>query len=332
MLRNQLAKFQVDDVEPSRERLLERRVSDSLLFRKNLLGCSHPQTPFIGASLGSQAVLAATEFAHDKHLPLVFSPDAIWITILYGLARHIGRAPEKWRHHFVRFEGKFTLKILASSGQGAVAAFSEQLKRHTLPEIHDRLVADFSTTDDIALISSQICLMDICQHFFDYEMEMICGIPSITLEGTLDDWRRLEEKARFLEGFELDHWLARLYPFLSELVQAASGKPNRSYWKNLFQHKTTPGIYPGDGPREFFNGEILSLFPYYGESQRVENRGKYNLSDFGNGLCEAPVKWGKRRLSFRGGLLGVVQDPDTCAVKPTPGWIINEVTPDAKTS
>lgn len=324
MHQQQLNTFQVDNVEASNEELLQRRISDTLLFGKGLLGCSHPNKVFVSESLGTQAVLAATAIAHARHLPLVFSPDAIWITILYGLARHISINPKKWRHNLVRFEGKFTLKVRAESGHGAVAAFSEQIRRHTLPDVHDTLIADFSTSDEVALVSSQICLMDICQHYFDYEACFICGIPSLTLEGTLEDWQRLRAKAQFLERFKVHPWLDRLDPFLSELVQAASGKPNRDYWRHLFQHKTLPGSYPDDQPREFFNGNILSLFPYCGESDPVQNLGEYELGDFGDGLCSAPVKWEERRLNFRGGLLGVQQDAKTAALRPTPGWIINE--------
>jgi hypothetical protein len=40
--------------------------------------------------------------------------------------------------------------------------------------------------------------MDMLQHFFEYKMMSRCGFPSITLEGTSQDWHALRAKSEAL--------------------------------------------------------------------------------------------------------------------------------------
>lgn len=74
------------------------------------------------------------------------------------------------------------------------------------------LVNDFSTTDHVSQTASQIVLMDAMKYYFVYTMRFDCGIPSVTLHGTLADWERLQEKARALRALRigrnwwLDNW------------------------------------------------------------------------------------------------------------------------------
>jgi hypothetical protein len=39
-------------------------------------------------------------------------------------------------------------------------------------------------------------VMDMCQKFFSYGIATACGFPSITLDGTYQDWRNLSVKAK----------------------------------------------------------------------------------------------------------------------------------------
>ena len=55
-------------------------------------------------------------------------------------------------------------------------------------------------------------MMDVFERYFHYILYCICGIPTVTLEGTPDDWRRLADKAAALAAFDLDWWLAHLLP------------------------------------------------------------------------------------------------------------------------
>ena len=68
-------------------------------------------------------------------------------------------------------------------------------------------------------------------HYFAYEIVTICGIPSITLKGTPEDWQRVLEKARKLSQYGLDGWVKELEPILAEFIRAAEGHPNQQFWQ-----------------------------------------------------------------------------------------------------
>ena len=75
--------------------------------------------------------------------------------------------------------------------------------------------------------------MDAVQHFFEFSICTGCGFPKITLTGEPDDWRKLLDKAKQLQKYDLDWWLEALLPALEEFVKASEGKPNLNFWRSL---------------------------------------------------------------------------------------------------
>ena len=49
--------------------------------------------------------------AYADHRSFVLSPDAIWLLVSQGFARHVAANAEAMRHHFVDFEGKVSLVV-----------------------------------------------------------------------------------------------------------------------------------------------------------------------------------------------------------------------------
>jgi hypothetical protein len=49
------------------------------------------------------------------------------------------------------------------------------------------MVCDFSTTGPVERVVSQVVLMDALRKYFTYVIRTICGIPTVTLEGTPAD-------------------------------------------------------------------------------------------------------------------------------------------------
>ena len=62
--------------------------------------------------------------------------------------------------------------------------------------------------------ASEVVLLDAMQKFFSYELHTRCGIPSITLEGTAQDWSSITRRMRALRDFDLDWWVDPLEPIL----------------------------------------------------------------------------------------------------------------------
>ena len=209
-----------------------------------------------------------------------------------------------------------------------------------------------------------VTLMDSVQAYFDYSASTGCGIPSVTLEGTITDWERVRDGARQLLTFDMAWWSPYLLPLLDEFVQACAGRPDPAFWCSFFKLLNMSG-----GP--YVNGYVVNLFPYLGglstkkpvrnsamvtpaqaikKAQEAERRRKANpfmvdapgssegfdltLGAFGEGLSRAPLTWkyygDELKMDIVAGFVGMSQHPRTLCVRPEVGWAVRDLTGDKR--
>lgn len=340
--------FPVDDVQPLAESMpflyLDKRILNQQTT-KNVIACPAEGRRIV-ASGQKHGLIAAVHTAYARHLPLSFSPDAIWLVLVQGFSHHITENAEKYRSRLVSHQGKqeltqpllgFDLEAVAR----AVAGFSQQIRQRTDPAIHDALVSQFTTTTPEIRVASEIALMDTYHPFFDYICHFVCGIPTITLQGTLEDWIRIRERAEIFSTFEMEWWLEGLRPILDQFVRAAEGKPNREFWRAIYKYRSAKNPYGSDQ----VTGWILNFFPYLGDApSRRRNssfigRGSNGVvsASFPSGLTSVEVNvtglgaTGKdeRKLELVGGFFAVQQNDDS-SVAPMISWCLAEVDDRAK--
>ena len=174
--------------------------------------------------------VGAVHTAYDQHYPLVLSPDMIWQCVAQGFAIHVNKNTEKLRHMFVENEGKTKIIVERNRSysrgnpdndwEGVFGDFSEEIRKNVGDEIHSLLTPEFSTTGPVERAAAQIVLMDAFKEYFEYELHTLCGIPEITLEGTVDDWKKLREKTLSLAKFDLKWWTDAVEPILDEFVSS----------------------------------------------------------------------------------------------------------------
>src|SRR4030095_14612315 len=77
--------------------------------------------------------------------------------------------------------------------------------------------------------------MDAMQPYFDFVFMCVCGIPSVVLEGSPDDWQLLGAKVRACHEsyLELSWWTKQLLPLVDHFVRASRGDLDRDHWQNL---------------------------------------------------------------------------------------------------
>jgi hypothetical protein len=380
--RNPGITFTVDDVAPATEPIWTERLADSLSrrFARSILVLPEPDQPVTNAIVGSltervRAKLAghlpvsrchplidAVHTAFSQHRPLTLSPDAVWLVIGQGFSHHVAANAETLRHRLVRHEGrrKLTAEVYdlsLSSFEHAIADFSTLIREATDPVLHETLICDFSTTTPAIRTASEVALMDTFSSYFEYLMMCICGIPKITVEGSLDDWRRIRERVEVLETYGLGWWISRLRPILDEFVQTASGRPKPEFWKAIYKPEKAYGDHVA-------TGWIADLFPYLGDApprrrnhvfeherrdwalpvdQGVKtmsidgpltNKG-VRLGSFPSGLSSAPVRVEFKdrpgcELDLVAGFLAVRQNPSDNSVSPVIGWCVAEPPPKAQ--
>lgn len=343
--------FPVSEVDLAWDR---RKVLDRDAVLTKLLGqpveALYESTRELVIADDAHPLAAAANAAFYEHRPLVLSPDAIWFCLGQGFAHHINLNAERLRHRFVRHQGKKRLVVsrpdFALGGSNpwpeAFAAFSDQIAAE-VGKLRDLVVADFSTTGPVERAATEVLLMDAFQAYFEYVMMMGCGIPTITLTGTVVDWKNIRRRAAMFSEFELEHWTRALLPVLDELVATAEGQDRRTFWQSFFHYES------GSFGHEL-TGWIHVLFPYLRDAQgglvanphldtwrddfdTVRARARERklrgprLSKIPSGLASAPVlaidpSGAETKLRFVAGLFGVTQDRATGALEPEMGWAV----------
>ena len=300
---------------------------------------SHSQPCGVPVSSGSiHAFVEAVHMAFADHYPLTISPDHIWMCIAQGLSTHVNANADKLRKMFVSHEGKETLVVRrddfvkgnpANPWPEVFEEFSEQIKKHVGPATHSLLTPEFTTTGPNEKAAAQVVLMDTLKNYFEYMYETDCGIPEITLEGTLDDWKKLRVKTLSLAQYDLDWWIKALKPVLDQFVEAASGKVDVEFWNDMYKRNGASG-----GP--YITGWIITLFPYLSQGRRRNPYlekwneemifGGVKTSSFPRGVVYTPFKWvylGEDiPMHFYAGFTSVSQDPHTLALRPEIGWAV----------
>ncbi len=176
--------------------------------------------------------------AYANHMSVTLSPDMVWLLISQGFARYVDHHAEELRPLFVDHDDKIILTVTGTDilfedtdWPKLIGTFASLIEENTKGGIAQVITADFSTTGPVERVASQITLMKSMDHYFEYEVVTTCGIPSITLKGTPEDWQRVLEKARKLSQYGLDGWVKELEPILTEFVRAAEGHPNQHFWQ-----------------------------------------------------------------------------------------------------
>jgi len=239
----------------------------------------------------------------------------------------------------------------------AIANFSAQIREASDPVLHESLICDFSSTTPEIRTASEVVLMDCYSSYFTYMMMCVCGIPAITVSGSLDDWQRIRARVEVLATFNLEWWADRLVPILDEFVRTVQGQPSVSFWQAIYKPRKAYGT-------DTVTGWIADFFPYLGdapgrrrnhvfESPRkdwaipIESGVKTSALDepgaekgvpprsFPSGLSSVPVKvrhaleeQPERDLDLVAGFFGVEQDPVSLALSPLISWSVTERPPE----
>jgi len=196
---------------------------------------------------------------------LTLGPDEVWVAIVTSLSRYINANSEKLRHLFVSHEGK--IELVASAGgnisttnyDSLISQISDQIDKNTKGDLREWAECNFSTTTSLQKIVSKVVLMGAMQKYFDFKLELCCGLPRVTLLGTIDDWNSILSRITKMESFEdetIQQWSKVLSFVMHNFVNAFQGRVDTYFW-NRIAHITGGG----SGPR-YLEGWILALIGF----------------------------------------------------------------------
>lgn len=289
--------------------------------------------------------------AYAEHRPLVLSPDMVWLLISQGFARYVNAHSEELRDQIVNHTEKMDLVVETKKDlihedpdwEKLIAGFAAQIDEYTKGDIAKTMTADFTTTGVTERITSQVTLMETVKTYFDYIIHYVgCGIPSITLKGTPEDWQKVLEKTKQLEKYGMSKWIKSLKPILTEFINASQGNPNQAFWQGMVK-KEDPDKLVGDKVCDLrtptiLDGWMLKLFPdengktldqvlhtHEMPSERVYVDFRYQIIDIDNGnvLVDTPME-------LVAGYIGTEVDTLTHALTPKMGWMVRQLESDEK--
>ena len=230
------------------ERLLDRITSenndDSYSYRT--------QNNFINAFLD----------AYNRHKTLVIRPDDIKLQILTIISICVNNNSEKFRSYFVDHEGKKDL--IVKSAEFNADYFCNKFAELLEENIKDKDFAKhyqtkFTTTNQIISTVNNITLMNTLKEYFSFTMICECGIPSVVLDGTDDDWVKLNDTYQYMKSIfidtELRPWFRHFDKIMDLFLQMRKGESTeyiKEMWKRVISY-----IPQGSGGDKILGGWVV---------------------------------------------------------------------------
>lgn len=349
--------FLVDNVEKANEAYSSNhKLYDAYLCSKLNLAPSNvlystqlpASTSIVESSEGqliSNQLIRLFHLAYADHYALRITPDDIWLTIMQQLATHVQENAEQLRHQFVKHADKKQIKIIRddfaldkfNDWPSAIQDLSNALKDYIPEHVHNLVVNNFSTTTFDSKVASQIVLMDAMGSYFNYVIETLCGIPLITVLGTASDWQSMIDRLPLLGKFGMQKYVDAVIPILQEFLLAAQGKPNVSFWQDVYklQYQSGGAAITGWIVNLFYYirdyKEQLVINPMYREDmdqstiEYLELEG-FSTNSFWTIWSQCPVEWQfmgtSIPLNFIAGHTGVFQDDNTLELTLQIGYLV----------
>jgi len=203
--------------------------------------------------------------AYNNHHHIHLRPDNFWVAILVQFGLYVNDNSEALRSKFVDFQGKKELEVVMG-GTLRTAEYdvfarlmTEQVSKNLKDaSVRDWIIPSFTTTTESDKVVYSVVMMSALKSYFDYKCTLMCGIPSVTLWGTPEDYEDLAHRVDRLLTYDTDtgymkKWHGYLKPVMDELVRASRGTPNPEFWSRVCTH-----LGGGSGP-SYYTGWISAF-------------------------------------------------------------------------
>lgn len=255
----------------------------------------------------SNGFIGTAFMAYSKHHHLTFRPDDVWSAIMISLAGYVNAHSEEMRSFFVEHQGK---KELTAKADGTIKSIPWETLIHQLTlqidqnlkkEIKDWAIPNFTTTTSWDRIIGGITLMGAMKDYFSYGMTLCCGLPGVTLEGTLEDWELLRKKIDRLLEFpqeDLKKWHSLMAPVLDKFTESYRKAMHQEEVDTKFWNQICNRVSGGSGP-SYISGWINVFIPFKDGKCIIQGKTWYNeTSEWGfidtnkvpSSMVDVPVK------------------------------------------
>jgi hypothetical protein len=248
------------------------------------------------------ALLDTLQDAYQQHRPIALDPDDLFFALLQAVSLFVNQNSESVRQQIVQHEGK--KQILVESNDllpwpTVMDLFTQKARENMTSEARDKYSATFSTTNNYQKFSYDVVLMETTQNFFDFVYRTRCGIPSVRLNGTLDDWKHLKEKAiEAIRIVDQPGWREKIAEVLDQILLAFSNdafdqKKTAEFFGSIFKYQQARG-----SGCDYITGWIAYFFPFqvnrYSKEVKlltVDKMAERSVGSFQHSVASAPFIW-----------------------------------------
>jgi hypothetical protein len=241
--------------------------------------------------------------AYNYHKTLRLRPDDIKLQLLMIISTFINNNAEMMRPFFVDHKGKKELTVFfdAFKPNQIFGEFGRQLEGNIkCPEFAKHYKHKFSTTTELISVVNNMTLMNTLKEYFEFTMICMCGIPSVELEGTQEDWNELKQTYEYFKGitgqYELKEWYNHFDVIMDmfiemRMLQESGTIDAPDHIKKLWE-RVISYIPVGSGGDTKLAGWIRLFCPYSSSMKLIDGLDK-NLECF-NIDSEPLLYWYKR--------------------------------------
>ncbi len=166
-------------------------------------------------------------YAYNNHISLKLDPGDINIILSLNVADYITNNAEQLRSKFVDHEGQKELEVLINTEtlekidyENFITRINEMISENVKLDLTNVLKPEYTTTTDVYVTTVGAIMMSAYKEYFCYTGSTLCGIKSVILNGTLEDWEKLNTKYVMLKTVfpELSAWYEKFDIVMDNLM------------------------------------------------------------------------------------------------------------------
>ena len=263
-------------------KLIDVLVDVPFTTEDDIMFAQHESSTHILPSPTHNGLINAFVDAYNLHRPLRLRPDDIQLAIQCVISTCINNNPKTYRDTFVSHQDK--KELIANSTDFDLPYLSDTFKRLMSksvknPEFLDKFTTTYTTSTVFTQTVSNIMLMNTLKEYFSFGMMLGCGIPSVQLCGTQEDWLKLKSFYLYFKNFfsksELNSWFLNFDCIMDMFIEMRNLKEMgevdaSSTIKTMWDHVITTERV-GSGGQTELGGWVRLFVPYSSENKLISN-------------------------------------------------------------
>lgn len=227
---------------------------------RNQMQNVRPMTPI--SILSPRGYLNILSTAYDRHYSIVLHPHDLWYIVLTQIAEEVSNNPSDYRSLFTSSDDK--QKIIVGQDHPTdinINKLIEKLRELVpgSPDTIDLFLPELSTITPEARLAHAAAFVSTVSQYYDYGM-FCCGIPSVHLKGTEEDWYLLAVNCLnlgdvFADSKKMIDYFIRVHKLFKKLATMIWAGPDIEFMKDIYRQNNV-----GSGGDLSVNGWITQLY------------------------------------------------------------------------